>query len=157
MVRMNCRTLVRLSVIVLLSAGCTIARHGGGGQGASQVDNTQRTSQSEALGASTETEADQESLMQDGFFRPASAPHPLACQSDDDCVYGGAVDQSGCCWSYRDMNAVAMSAAYRRWLSEHREAACDLTRCPPPRVPAGPPACLFDVRCEDARCVNACR
>lgn len=90
------------------------------------------------------------------FFTAEGAPDPLACTADADCTYAGAVNAEGCCWSYRDANAVAMSAAYRDWQTAHRAANCDEVACPPPPVPTRPEACLFEVSCVDAQCQNAC-
>jgi len=91
-----------------------------------------------------------------GFFVAEGAPDPLACAADTDCAYDGAVNAEGCCWSYRGVNAVAMSTAYRDWQAAHREANCADVDCPPPPVPTRPEECLFEVSCVDAQCQNAC-
>jgi hypothetical protein len=92
----------------------------------------------------------------DGFYLEDGAPDPLACATDADCTYGGVLAENGCCWSFRDYNAVAMTVAYRDWAARAREASCDIERCPSPPVPSQPPDCLFAVSCRDARCTNAC-
>lgn len=96
----------------------------------------------------------------EGFWVTDDSPPPLACVADADCVYGGTVDDTGCCWSYRDMNASAQSRAYSTWLASFRERSCASAECPSPPVPSQPPDCLFAVRCDATSgagvCVNAC-
>ena len=108
---------------------------------------TEETSTDEAPGSS--------GRVVDGYYTAAGAPAPLACASDDECVASGVLAENGCCWSFRDMNAVVMSTAYRDWTNAQR-TACDTTRCPSPPVPTQPPDCLFQVRCAEGRCVNEC-
>lgn len=90
------------------------------------------------------------------FFTADGSPEPLICATDADCVASGALDSEGCCWSYRDANAVAMSTVYRDWQAAHRAASCADVDCPPPPVPARPESCLFEVSCVEAQCQNAC-
>lgn len=47
------------------------------------------------------------------FFTASDAPDPLACTSPADCEASRRADDTGCRSSYRDMNEVAMSRAYR--------------------------------------------
>lgn len=90
------------------------------------------------------------------FFSAESAPDPLACQRDANCIASGTVDSGGCCYTYRDMNAVAMSNAYRTWLQGHRSAHCGGVDCGGIPAPSRPPSCLFQLSCVEGRCQNAC-
>lgn len=90
-----------------------------------------------------------------GYYMDDGAPDPLECTSSDDCTHGGVLDASGCCWSFRDMNAAPMTTAYRQWSQQQREQ-CAGAACPPPPVPTRPPDCLFTVTCVDGRCANGC-
>jgi hypothetical protein len=94
--------------------------------------------------------------IEDGFYLEEGAPDPLACTTDADCTHGGVPDETGCCWSFRDMNAIAMSVAYHEWVERERPNNCDGVDCPSPPVPDRPPDCLFQVGCRGGRCANAC-
>ena len=93
--------------------------------------------------------------MEAGYLVAEGSPAPLACASDADCTYGGALGDD-CCWTFRDMNAVVMSTAYRTWQDGYRAAHCAQAQCPSPPVPSAPPDCLFQVRCVEGLCDNAC-
>lgn len=90
-----------------------------------------------------------------GFFVAAGAPAPRVCAADPECVVAGTLDESGCCWSYRDLGAVAQSRAYAAWATGWK-AACGAARCPSPPVPQDRPACVEAARCVAGRCRNAC-
>lgn len=94
--------------------------------------------------------------IENGFYLEDGAPDPLACSTDADCTHGGVPDETGCCWSFRDMNAIAMSVAYREWVERERPNNCEGVDCPSPPVPDRPPDCLFQVSCRSGRCANAC-
>jgi hypothetical protein len=94
--------------------------------------------------------------IESGFYVEDGAPDPLACATDAECTYGGVPDETGCCWSFRDMNAVAMSVAYHEWIERERPQNCEGVDCPSPPVPDRPPDCLFQVSCRSGRCANAC-
>jgi len=136
--------LIFLGLVVLGLTGC-------GGSDASEPEATDRTGESAEGGETAEAEG----RWVDGFYVDEGAPDPLACTSDEECVAYGVLDRGGCCWSYRDMNAAVMSTAYRDWTNARRQV-CDTAACPSPPVPTQPPDCLFDVRCADGRCANAC-
>lgn len=90
-------------------------------------------------------------------MRHPGSPEPLACTGDADCTYGQTYDASGCCGTFRYMAASAQSKAYLKHTTEWRTAHCDGHACPSPPVPTEPPACLFEVRCAERQCRNACR
>lgn len=109
-----------------------------------------------AAGAAAGEVEEEEAPTPGAFFTADGSPEPLICATDADCVASGALDSEGCCWSYRDANAVAMSTVYRDWQAAHRAASCADVDCPPPPVPARPESCLFEVSCVEAQCQNAC-
>ncbi|MCB9618961.1 MAG: hypothetical protein H6721_16395 [Sandaracinus sp.] len=137
------RALLPFAVVTLVACG--------GGADTAEPEEAAATGQEQ-----TEPEAAPAGRVVDGYYVAAGAPDPLSCASDDECVASGVLDTNGCCWSFRDMNAVVQSTAYRDWTSGRR-AACDVTRCPSPPAPTQPPDCLFEVRCAEGRCANACR
>lgn len=115
---------------------------------------SERAAEHSTLETSTQ-ESVRSSGMVDGFYVADGAPDPLACTADSECTYGGIPRDDGCCFSYVDTNAAVMSVAYRRWVAELR-ASCNTASCPPRPSPAQPAECLFDVSCEQGRCVNGC-
>lgn len=92
----------------------------------------------------------------DQFFREPDAPDPLACTSDSDCVASGTLDHTGCCWTYRDMNATAQAKRYAEWVHQRKTTKCAAAECMSPPVPTEPPPCLFRVHCVTGRCGNEC-
>ena len=89
--------------------------------------------------------------MEGGYLVAEGSPPPLACTTDADCTFNGALGDN-CCWTFRDMNAVVMSSAYRQWQDGYRAAHCGQAECPSPPVPSAPPDCLFRVHCVEGRC-----
>ncbi|MFK7987843.1 MAG: hypothetical protein AB8I08_17630 [Sandaracinaceae bacterium] len=145
----------------LFLGGALLAGCGSSGDGASGPANTTVEASGEE-GAVTSGPATSDSETSTvgapprvpGYFDAEGAPHPLACEQDSDCAYGGILAANGCCWSFVDANAAPMSAAYRAWGMARRTACGD--DCPPPPVPTQPPSCLFEVRCDSGACTNAC-
>ncbi|MBK9034973.1 MAG: hypothetical protein IPL61_27535 [Myxococcales bacterium] len=131
--------------IAVVIAGC------GGGQGAPSGQASGAVSGGGASGAASGSAGDREP----GFFAAAGAPAPGACAADIDCVVAGTLDDSGCCWSYRELGAVAQSRAYASW-AKGWKAACVDAQCPSPPVPQERAACLEAVRCVAGRCRNSC-
>lgn len=88
------------------------------------------------------------------FVRPG-APDPLACESDDACVSGPAVDPSdGCCDS--GVHLGVFGRGYVEWRAGWMREACVGHVCPPLQSPALPLPCFLEGRCVAGRCTHAC-
>jgi hypothetical protein len=96
-------------------------------------------------------------MVYDRYYVDSTAPDPLACSADKDCVGDTVTDEKGCC--IVSSRAWPQSWPYHTWLSKTRRQdapVCKAMECPPLGSPSMPAACEIAVKCVTGKCQNAC-
>jgi hypothetical protein len=96
-------------------------------------------------------------MVDDRYYVDSTAPDPLACSADKDCIGDTVTDEKGCCIA--SSRAWPQSWPYHTWLSSTRRRdapVCKAMQCPPLGSPSRPAACELAVKCLNAKCQNAC-
>lgn len=96
-------------------------------------------------------------MVYDRYYVDSTAPDPLACTADKDCIGDTVTDEKGCCIA--SSRAWPQSWPYHTWLSSTRRQAapvCKAMKCPPVGSPSMPAKCEIEVKCVAAKCQNAC-
>ena len=96
-------------------------------------------------------------MVYDRYYVDSTAPDPLACTADKDCIGDTVTDEKGCCIA--SSRAWPQSWPYHTWLSTTRRRAspiCKAMQCPPIGSPSMPAKCEIEVKCVVGKCQNTC-
>ena len=124
---MNFRTCIALS-LTLLAAGCNSPSQG----------------RTDAVG-----------VVQPGEESATDPPDPLACQVDEDCVSGPAVNRNDPCCD-TGMHVGVYSRRYVAWRRSWMPSHCADSNCPILPSLAQPLPCATEGRCVEGQCQNRC-